>query len=78
MHPFLFRAIIITDMKINRFDLSKTLRKYSSEWIALNPDTMKVVSAGKTAGKVLDKARRQGISNPVLTRAPQHYGTYIL
>ena len=66
------------DMKVNTFDLSKTLKKYSSEWIVLDPGTMKVVITGKKADKILDKARKLGISNPVLTRAPQHYGTYIL
>lgn len=65
-------------MKSKVVDLSKTLKPYSNKWIALNPDTMKVVVAGKNADKVLDKARKQGINNPVLTRAPQNYGTYIL
>jgi len=65
-------------MKVKTFDLSKTLKGYSNKWIALDPVTMKVVVAGKDVSKVIDRARKQGISKPVLTRAPENYGTYIL
>lgn len=65
-------------MKTKIFDLSKTLKKYSNEWIALDPISMKVVAVGKLPKSVLNKARDKGIGSPVLTRAPQNYGTYIL
>ena len=65
-------------MKVKTVDLSETLRKYSSEWIALEPNTMKVVAVGKLPKNALDKARNKGINHPVLTRAPKDYGTYIL
>lgn len=65
-------------MKTKVVDLSKTLKPYSNKWIVLDPSTMKVVVAGKDANKILDIARKKGIDHPVLTRAPQNYGTYIL
>lgn len=65
-------------MKVKTVDLSKTLRKYSSEWIALEPNTMKVIAVGKLPKNALDKARNKGINHPVLTRAPKDYETYIL
>ena len=65
-------------MKIQTVDLSKILRDYSNVWLALNPSSMKVVATGKEPKTVLEKARKQGVDNPVLTKAPKNYGTYIL
>ncbi len=65
-------------MKVKTDDLSKTLRKYSSEWIALEPDTMRVVTTGEAPRSVLKEARKRGVSHPVLTRVPKDYGAYIL
>jgi len=59
-------------------DLSKILKRYSSQWLALEPITLKVVSTGKYPRDVLKDARIKGIEHPVLTRAPRDYGTYIL
>ena len=65
-------------MKLNVVDLSKKLKKYSNEWLALDPISMEVIAVGKLPKQVLDTARNKGVSHPVLTRAPQDYGTYIL
>lgn len=65
-------------MKIQTVDLSKILREYSNTWLALNPDSMKVVATAKEPKTVLAKARRKGIKDPILTKAPKDYGTYIL
>lgn len=65
-------------MKLKTVDLSKTLKPYSNEWVVLDSKTMKVVAAEKDANKALEIARKKGINHPVLTRAPQEYGTYIL
>lgn len=65
-------------MKIQTADLSKILREYSNTWLALNPDSMKVVATAREPKTVLEKARRKGIEDPILTKAPKDYGTYIL
>ncbi|PIR80175.1 MAG: hypothetical protein COU25_01405 [Candidatus Levybacteria bacterium CG10_big_fil_rev_8_21_14_0_10_35_13] len=65
-------------MKVNAYDLSKTLKKYSNEWIALDPNKMKVISVGKLPKNVLEESRKKGILHPVITRAPKDYGAYIL
>ena len=65
-------------MKIQTADLSKILKDYSDVWLALHPSSMKVVATGKEPKNVLEKARRQGIGDPILTKAPKNYGTYIL
>lgn len=64
-------------MKVKIYDQSD-LGKYSNKWLALDPSSMKVVVSGNQAGNVLDKARKEGIEHPVLTRAPKNYGAYIL
>jgi len=65
-------------MKIKTQDLSKTLKKYSNTWVALEPRSMKVVATGNLPKTVLKQAKEKGISYPVLTRAPKDYGAYIL
>lgn len=65
-------------MKIKTVDLSKSLNKYSNEWLALEPESMKVIAVGKLLKDALDSARKKGVESPILTRAPQNYGTYIL
>lgn len=65
-------------MKIYSNDLSKSLENISSKWVALNPDTTKVVATGNSPKSVITKARKNGTNNPVLTRVPKDYGAYIL
>lgn len=65
-------------MKVKTYDLSKSLKNYSSKWVALKPQTMQVVATGKTPKSVISSARKNGVSSPVLTRVPKDYGAYIL
>jgi len=65
-------------MKLKSQDLSKILNRYSSKWVALRPQTTDVVAVGSSPKIVIDKARKSGVENPVLTRVPKDYGTYIL
>jgi len=64
-------------IKVKIYDQTN-LGKYSNTWLALEPDSMKVVATGKEPGIVLKKAHKEGVEHPVLTRAPQNYGAYIL
>lgn len=65
-------------MKIKSQDFSKSLKGYSSKWIAFKPQTTKVVAVGNSPKTVIKKARKSGVDSPVLTRVPKDYGTYIL
>lgn len=65
-------------MKMKSQDLSKSLKEYSSKWIALKPQTTRVVAVGNSPKIVIEKARKGGVDSPVLTRVPKEYGTYIL
>ena len=65
-------------MKVKTLDLSKSLKGYSSKWIALKPQTTKVIAVGNSLKTVINKARNSGEDSPVLTRVPKNYGAYIL
>ena len=54
------------------------LKKYSNEWVALSSDESKVVSSATTAIEALEKAIELGEKDPILTRVPENYNTYIL
>ena len=63
-------------MKIK--DLSKILKPYHNEWVALSDDEKKVVGSGKTLNEAIKKARRKGIDAPIVTKVPKEYGNYVL
>ena len=51
-------------------DLSKILTKYKSSWIALSADNKSLITTGKTLEEVLQKAKKKGIDNPSVLKAP--------
>jgi len=59
-------------------DLRELLKPYSDKWVALSEDSSKVVGVGDTPKKALEQASSRSEKNPILTRVPEHYGTYIL
>ncbi len=67
-------------MKLKAQDLSKSLseKQYESKWIALKQGSTKVIAYGSSPKKVIEEARGKGEKNPVLTKVPKDYGTYIL
>jgi hypothetical protein len=74
-------AIIILGgkMKIAQVqDLSKTLKPYSNEWVALSPKNNKVLSSGNDLSKVIETAHKKGEKKPVVTKVPKDYGNYVL
>lgn len=58
-------------------DLTKTLKNYSNEWIALSHDQKKVLGRGKHPKEAYKQAFSKGEKNPILLRAPKDFGTYI-
>lgn len=50
-------------------NLSKILSKYKKGWLALSPDSRKLIATGKTLEEVLEKARKKGVANPGLLKA---------
>lgn len=67
-------------MKVKVQDLSKSLneKQYESKWIALKPNSSKVIAYGNSPKNVIKEAKEKGENSPVLTKVPKDYGTYIL
>ena len=65
----------------NKMDKAKDLtilKEYTDKWVALSPDESKVISSGDTAREALDNSIRLGEKEPILTKVPSCYGTFIL
>jgi len=50
-------------------NLSKILAKNKKGWLALTPDSWKLIARGKTLKEVLEKAEKKGIRNPSVLKA---------
>ncbi len=51
-------------------DFTKIIEKYRGKWVALSEDEKKVVSSGKTARETLERAKKEGLENPILFMVP--------
>jgi len=63
---------------VENIDLRKILKGYSNKWIALSADSSKVVGAADNPREALEQAHTNKETNPILTRTPKNYGTFIL
>lgn len=59
-------------------DLSRILSKYSNEWVVLSNDEKRVIGHGKDIKTAIERANKMGEKDPIVTRVPKSYGTYIL
>ena len=59
-------------------DDKKELKKYANKWVALSPETRKVISCSSSARKALKDALSQGEQDPILTRVPKRFDSYVL
>lgn len=47
-------------------NLSSILSKYNKGWVALTPDNRKFLASATTLNRVLEKAKKRGVSNPTV------------
>ena len=59
-------------------DLRKLLKGYSNKWIALSADNSKVVGVADNPKEALEQAEVNKEQSPILTKAPQTSGAFIL
>ena len=59
-------------------DLREILKGYSNKWVALSADSSKVVGVADRVADALKEAHLNNEKEPILTRVPEHYGTFIL
>lgn len=57
--------------------LTELIKNYGGKWVALKPETNKVVSSGTNAKRVFINARKQGVEIPTLFKVPTKYVPYI-
>ena len=63
---------------VENIDLRKLLKNYSNKWIALSADSSKVVGVANNPREALEQAHTHKENNPILTRTPENYGTFVL
>ncbi len=63
---------------VENTDLSEILRNYPDKWVALSGDSSKVVGVSDMPAEALQQAHSNNEPDPILTRVPKNYGTYIL
>lgn len=51
-------------------DLANELEKHRGRWVAVFQDH--IIAAGDTAQEVVDEAEKQGYTDPLIYRVPQH------
>ena len=58
-------------------DFTKIIKKYKGKWIALTENEKKVITSGKSAKEVLEKAKKEGYETPILFRVPTALLPYV-
>jgi len=53
------------------------IKKFAGKWVALKPDTEKVVASGSNAQRVYKSAQKKGVAIPTLFKVPTGYVPYI-
>jgi len=61
-------------------DMSKVLRGFEGKWVALSIKDGQVVISGSgvTITEAVEKARKRGVDDPTLVRAPEESCAYII
>lgn len=52
-------------------DWTQIYKKYKGLWVALEDDEITVISSGKTAKEVWNKAQQKGFNEPILMNVPK-------
>ena len=58
-------------------DWTKIYKKYKGQWVALASDEETVVGFGKTLKDALNKAKRGGHTDPIMTRMPNNLSPFV-
>ena len=63
---------------VENTDLRKVLKGHSNKWVALSADSSKVVGMADNPREALKQAHTNKEQSPILTKAPQRPGAFIL
>ena len=59
-------------------DLRELLKGISNKWVALSSDSNRIVGVADSPKGALEQAKNNKEPDPILTKTPEHYGTFIL
>jgi len=59
-------------------DLRELLSALSNKWVALSSDGNRIVGVADNPKGALEQAKINKEPDPILTKTPKHYGTFIL
>ena len=59
-------------------DLSIKLGEYRDRWVVFSNKTSKVISSGDSPKEAIENARKEGETDPVVTKVPKEYGNFVL
>jgi hypothetical protein len=59
-------------------DLRELLKGISNKWVALSSDSSRIVGVADSPKGALEQAKNNKELDPILTKTPEHYGTFIL
>jgi hypothetical protein len=54
-------------------DLVKLIKLHGGRWVALKPNSNKVLSSGKNIKQVYSNAQKKGVAVPTLFKVPKKY-----
>ena len=54
------------------------LSKYADQWVALSSETHEIIAYAPTPKRALEEARKKGELDPILTRVPKRFDSYVL
>jgi hypothetical protein len=63
---------------MEKVDLREILKPYSNKWVALSSDSNRVVGVANKISDAIKEAHLHNEKEPILTKVPEHYGTFIL
>lgn len=58
-------------------NMEMLIKKFGGKWVALKPNTEKVVASGSNAQSVYKSAQKKGLTIPTLFKVPTKYIPYI-
>jgi len=58
-------------------DFIALAKSHPGQWVAIDPDTGKVVASGSSAAAVFESATQAGVSDPIITGVSDDYGAYV-
>ena len=54
------------------------LKDHPNKWVALSSDSSRVVGVADNVKEAVKQASKNKEDSPVLTKTPEHYGTFVL